>query len=109
MKNSSIRLTSACGCAPPPLRPCSPASTPVAAPARQLAAAAVVTQVLGYVFGDGTIYFNGGSGQGITTFYGDAIDLEQIRADVTAVGFSPNNILTRSRQHRITTRYNDYE
>ncbi len=65
--------------------------------------------MLGYVFGDGTIYFNGGSGQGITTFYGDAIDLEQIRADVTAVGFSPNNISTRSRQHRITTRYNDYE
>jgi tRNA-splicing ligase RtcB len=66
-------------------------------------------KLLGYVFGDGTIYFNGGSGQGITTFYGDAIDLEQIRADVTAVGFSPNNIFTRSRQHRITTRYNDYE
>jgi tRNA-splicing ligase RtcB len=61
------------------------------------------------VFGDGTIYFDGGSGKGVTWFYGDEADLEAIRADVTALGFTPSRIYRRERTHRIRTTYNQYE
>jgi tRNA-splicing ligase RtcB len=66
-------------------------------------------RLLGYVFGDGTVYFSGGSGKGTTWFYGDSADLELIRADVASAGFTPSRVYTRSRRHRITTTYNDYE
>jgi tRNA-splicing ligase RtcB len=66
-------------------------------------------RLLGYVFGDGTVYFSGGSGKGTTWFYGEPADLELIRADVVAAGFTPSRVYTRLRRHRITTAYNDYE
>jgi tRNA-splicing ligase RtcB len=66
-------------------------------------------KLLGYLFGDGAVYFSGGSGKGTTWFYGGAADLEQIRAEVAAIGFTPSRIYTRSRRHRISTTYDDYE
>ncbi len=66
-------------------------------------------KILGYVFGDGTIYFSGGDGKGTTWFYGKAEDLETIRADVAAAGFTPSRIYSRERHHRITTTYDEYE
>jgi len=66
-------------------------------------------KLLGYLFGDGTEYFSGGSGKGTTWFYGDKTDLEQIRADVAALGFTPSRVYTRSRHHRLRTTYKEYE
>jgi len=66
-------------------------------------------KLLGYVLGDGSIYFTGGSGKGVTWFYGNADDLEGIRADVMAVGFTPSRVYSRTRQHHITTNYGDYQ
>jgi tRNA-splicing ligase RtcB len=66
-------------------------------------------KVLGNVWGDGSIYFNRGSGKGVTWFYGDAEDLETIRDDVAALGFTPSRVYVRERRHHITTTYNEYE
>jgi len=68
-----------------------------------------LTKVLGYVFGDGTIYFTNRRGKGVIWFWGKAEDLEQIRKDITAIGYSPSRIYTRNRQHRITTAYGTYD
>lgn len=66
-------------------------------------------KILGYLFGDGHLFFVGGSGHGMTSFYGDSAELERIRTDIRLVGFSPPPVHTRSRRHRIRTSYNDYE
>lgn len=66
-------------------------------------------KLLGYVFGDGTIYFSGGDGKGTTWFYGEPDDLETIRAEVAALGFTPSRVYARERRHRITTAYDEYE
>ncbi|MDZ7291940.1 MAG: intein-containing RctB family protein [candidate division KSB1 bacterium] len=66
-------------------------------------------KLLGYVFGDGTIYFSGDVGKGTTWFYGEPEDLETMRRDVAAAGFTPSRIYSRERQHRITTTYDEYE
>ncbi|MCB0254784.1 MAG: intein-containing RctB family protein [Anaerolineae bacterium] len=66
-------------------------------------------RLLGYLFGDGSLHFEGGSGKGVVWFYGDAEDLEAIRSDVAAVGFTPSAIYRRQRRHRIQTTYGQYE
>ncbi|GBC84666.1 RNA-splicing ligase RtcB [bacterium HR11] len=66
-------------------------------------------KLLGYVLGDGTVYFTGGTGKGVVWFYGRPEDLEAIRADVAALGFTPSRIYSRPRRHRVTTAYRDYE
>ena len=66
-------------------------------------------RLLGYLFGDGTLYFTGGTGKGIIWFYGQPEDLEAIRADVAALGFTPSPVYTRRRHHRIRTPYDEYE
>jgi tRNA-splicing ligase RtcB len=66
-------------------------------------------RLLGYLFGDGTVYFSDGSGKGVTWFYGQAADLEQIRADVQSVGFTPSRVYRRNRQHMINTTYAKYQ
>ncbi len=66
-------------------------------------------KLLGYVLGDGNIHFAGGSGKGVTWFYGRAEDLEAIRRDVAAVGFTPSRVYSRHRQHRLTTPYDTDE
>jgi tRNA-splicing ligase RtcB len=67
-----------------------------------------VIKLLGFLFGDGSLYWNGGTGRGVASFFGGAADLEQIRRDVIALGFSPNQIFTRARQHQIRTAYGEY-
>ncbi|MFQ5614805.1 MAG: RNA-splicing ligase RtcB, partial [Anaerolineae bacterium] len=66
-------------------------------------------KLLGYVFGDGTLYFSGRAGKGTTWFYGDVADLERLRTEVMAVGFTPSRIYRRVRRHQISTTYDDYE
>lgn len=66
-------------------------------------------KLLGYLFGDGTLYFAAPDNKGTVWFYGEEADLEAIRADVTAVGFTPSRIYRRTRQHRIETSYDVYE
>jgi tRNA-splicing ligase RtcB len=66
-------------------------------------------RLAGFVFGDGHIHFEGGSGGGVTWFYGEPDDLEAIRLDVQAVGFTPSKVYTRVRDHHIVTAYDEYE
>lgn len=66
-------------------------------------------RLLGYLFGDDTLYFTRGTGKGIVWFYGQPEDLEAIRADVAALGFTPSPVYTRRRHHRIRTPYDEYE
>ncbi len=66
-------------------------------------------KLLGYLLGDGTLYFTGATGKGTVWFYGRPEDLEDIRADVAALGFSPSRVYSRQRRHRIRTPYNEYE
>ncbi len=65
-------------------------------------------KLMGFVFGDGTLYFQNGSGKGITWFYGEESDLEQIRTDVQMAGFTPSKIYRRHRSHIIDTVYGRY-
>lgn len=66
-------------------------------------------RLLGYLFGDGTLYFTGGTGKGVVWFYGQPEDLEAMRADVATLGFTPSRVYTRRRQHRVRTPYDEYE
>ena len=66
-------------------------------------------KLMGYVLGDGTIYFTGGTGKGVTWFHGERADLETIRQDVEALGFTPSRIYSRHREHQLTTTYDTYE
>ncbi len=65
-------------------------------------------KLLGYLFGDGTLYFEKGTGKGIVAFYGREEDLEDIRRDLLALGVTPSRIYTRRRQHTIYTGYATY-
>jgi len=64
---------------------------------------------MGYVFGDGNIYFVKKRGKGVTCFYGEPGDLEQIRKDVSHVGYNCSRIYRRRREHKIDTPYARYE
>ena len=66
-------------------------------------------KIMGYIFGDATLYFNRGSGQGMVTFYGKPEDLEVIRKDIRKLGFSPSGLYLREREHRVETPYAPYE
>ncbi len=65
-------------------------------------------KVLGFVLGDGTVYFTNQTGKGVTWFYGKPEDLETIRRDVAAIGFTPSRVYRRQREHQVTTTYDDY-
>src|SRR5262249_40598834 len=58
--------------------------------------------------GDGHIHFEGGSGKGVTHFYGRADDLELVRADLSAIGLTPSRVYQRQRSHHIRTAYREY-
>lgn len=68
-----------------------------------------LVKLLGYVLGDGNIHFAGGSGKGVTWFYGERENLEAIRRDVEASGFTPSRVYSRRREHQLTTTYDTYE
>ncbi|MFQ6039241.1 MAG: RtcB family protein [Candidatus Poribacteria bacterium] len=66
-------------------------------------------KILGYVMGDGNIHYVSQRGKGITWFYGKVEDLENIRADITKLGFTPSKVYLRDREHHIETSYDMYE
>ena len=66
-------------------------------------------KILGFVFGDGTLHFAGGTGKGVVHFYGHRVNLEPIRCDLQAIGFTPSRVYSRQRQHVIETAYERYE
>jgi len=66
-------------------------------------------KIMGYVFGDGTIYFQHKTGKGVTQFYGKPEDLEDIRRDILKLGFTPSRVYTRVRNCKIDTSYDHYE
>ncbi len=62
-----------------------------------------LARLVGYVTGDGTIYFSGG--KGYVFFYGRPEDLEDVREDVLRLGFRPSRVYSRVRRLRISSRY----
>ncbi len=66
-------------------------------------------KVLGYVMGDGNIYYIKGNGKGRTYFYGKAADLNHIREDISCIGFTPSKLHRRDRAYQITTAYDTYQ
>src|SRR5262245_36080655 len=66
-------------------------------------------KILGFVFGDGSIHFDGGDGKGVVCFSGKADDLEVIRADVRRLGVTPSRVYSRERSHSIRTSHAEYE
>jgi tRNA-splicing ligase RtcB len=66
-------------------------------------------KIAGFLFGDGTLYYSGDRGKGTAWFYGEPDDLENIRADVEAAGFTPSRIYRRSRKHSVETPYDHYD
>lgn len=68
-----------------------------------------IAKLLGYLTGDGTVRYVGGSGKGVAVFYGKPHDLETIRADIQRLGFTPSTVRSRLRKHAIQTRYRAYE
>ena len=73
------------------------------------AATPYLIKIAGFLFGDGTLYFSGDRGKGTAWFYGEPGDLETIRADVEAAGFTPSRIYRRDRNHSIETPYDHYD
>ncbi|MEM3087607.1 MAG: intein-containing RctB family protein [Candidatus Bathyarchaeia archaeon] len=63
----------------------------------------ILASLMGYVFGDGTIYFT--KGKGVTCFFGKPEDLEEIREDIKNLGYTPSKIYQRTREHKITSQY----
>jgi len=68
-----------------------------------------VLKVMGYIFGDGCIYFVNERGKGVAWFYGKPEDLADIRQDIFRIGYNPSKIYSRDRRHRIRTLYSEYE
>lgn len=66
-------------------------------------------KILGFVFGDGTVQFDGCLGKGMVTFYGQRQDLEDIRADLVCLGFKPSQVWERRPAHAIRTPHDDHE
>ena len=66
-------------------------------------------KLIGYCFGDGTVYFTNETGKGVVCFYGEEEDLKHIKRDLERIGFASANIYSRQRQHKIKTSYSTYE
>jgi tRNA-splicing ligase RtcB len=66
-------------------------------------------KIMGYCFGDGTIYFTNKTGKGVVCFYGKEEDLSDIKNDLERIGFNSAHIYSRGRRHKITTSYSTYE
>ena len=64
-------------------------------------------KLLGYIFGDGAVQLAPGK-KGVVAFYGKADDLEEIRRDVRALGFTPSRVYSRKRTHTVRTTYGTY-
>jgi tRNA-splicing ligase RtcB len=75
---------------------------------RSAPAVPVLCKLLGFVFGDGSTHFQSDDGKGVTSFYGDAVDLADIRDDILSLGVQPSQIHSRERRHNIRTQYAEY-
>jgi len=64
-----------------------------------------ILKVMGYVFGDGNIYFVKKKGKGVTGFYGKPEDLAEIKKDISLIGYNCSRIYRRKRHHKIDTSY----
>jgi tRNA-splicing ligase RtcB len=64
-------------------------------------------KILGFVFGDGNLHVVTSTGKGVVLFSGDQANLETIRDDVRAVGFTPSKVHSRLRRHAIQTVYRE--
>ena len=65
-------------------------------------------KIMGYCFGDGTIYFTNKIGRGCSCFYGNEEDLFNVKSDIEKIGFKAG-VYSRTRQHKIKTAYSTYE
>lgn len=68
-----------------------------------------ILKVMGYVFGDGGIYFAKKRGKGQTWFWGKPEDLESIRKDIASIGYRCSRVYARKRKQKIETSYSVYE
>ena len=68
-----------------------------------------ILKIIGYVFGDGNIYFAKKRGKGQTWFWGKPEDLESIRRDVASIGYRCSRVYSRKRKQKIKTSYSVYE
>ncbi len=59
-------------------------------------------KLVGAALGMGKLNF-ATHGQGVVTFYGEAEDLERMRADLAAIGVTPSRIRARQRAHAATS------
>ena len=70
---------------------------------------AITTKILGYMFGDGTLYYSKCKGrtkeQGFAVAYGSKEDLENMQQDLKRIGIN-SGISSRTREHKIQTKYN---
>jgi tRNA-splicing ligase RtcB (3'-phosphate/5'-hydroxy nucleic acid ligase) len=62
-------------------------------------------KLIGYLIGDGTIYFT--KNKGTMWFYGKPDDLKNIRQDIKKIGFKASKIYKRERNHKIKTFYDE--
>jgi tRNA-splicing ligase RtcB len=62
-------------------------------------------KIIGFVLGDGALYSTGN--KGTVWFYGEPRDLELIRGDMKKLGFNPSRVYSRTRDHEISTEYDD--
>jgi len=66
-------------------------------------------KIMGYILGDGVMFFEKKREGGQICFYGRPEDLKQIQDDIKKIGFSPSKILSRKRTHKIKTSYSTYQ
>ncbi len=65
-------------------------------------------RLMGVAWGDGALTLHR-NGKGTLCCYGRVEDLEDLRADVRAIGFTPSRVYARTRHHAIRTPYKAYE
>ncbi len=65
-------------------------------------------KIMGYLLGDGVMYFENKKERGAIGFYGDKADLNLIKKDLKKIGIN-GIVMERSRKHKITTFYDTYK
>ncbi len=67
-----------------------------------------ILRLMGAAWGDGSLTLHP-NGKGVLSCYGRAEDLEDLRRDVLAIGFTPSRVYARVRHHAVNTPYRAYE
>ncbi len=65
-------------------------------------------RLMGAAWGDGSLTLHK-SGKGVLACYGRVEDLEDLRRDVLAIGFTPSRVYARTRHHAVNTPYRTHE